>query len=153
MSGIDGRFETRTIRGRAHVLFRVSSEQHQRRAIVGAHSPNHVSCGVARPIPVIPVAHARGLIEEDDDFASAAPHRRRGGALAQERSRKRRDEQQNCRRAQAEQQPVTDSPPPNRLIGNAADEHQRGELDHALALALNEMNQHGDGNRAHADEK
>ena len=52
----------------------------------------------------------------------------------------------------SEQQPVADAPPPDRLVRNLAQEHQRRELDHTLPLALNQMNQHGNGERAKADE-
>ena len=87
---VDGRLEPRSVRRRAHVLFGVAGEQHQRGAIVGAESrARRLPRGLARLSPVIAVAHARRLIEQDDHLARAA---RRGGghrALLEERPRER----------------------------------------------------------------
>ena len=44
-----------------------------------------------------------------------------------------------------QQGPVANASPPHRLIRNLPDEHQRGELDHPLTLALNQVHEDGNG--------
>jgi hypothetical protein len=43
---------------------------------------------------------------------------------------------------------MTDPAPPDRLVRNAPYEHERGEFDDALLLALDQVNQHGYRDRA-----
>ena len=74
-------------------------------------------------------------------------------ALLQERPRERRDDQRDRRRAQQQQQPVADAPPPHRLVRNPPHEHQRRELDDALPLALNQVDQHRNGDGAEAEQE
>ena len=109
--------------------------------------------GVLRARPVIAVAHARRLIEQDDDLARAAADGRGDRALAEERPRERGDDQRDRRGAHQQQRPVADAPPPHRLIRNPPHEHQRRKLDDALLLALNQVDQHRDGDRAEAEQK
>ena len=74
----------------------------------------------------------------------AAARGRGDGTLPHERPRERRHDQRDRRRPHQQQPPMTDPPPPHGLIRNPPDEHQRGKLDDALPLPLNQVNQHGD---------
>ena len=48
---------------------------------------------------------------------------------------------------------VADPPAPDRLIRDLLHEHQRRELDHPLPLALNQVDQHWNGDGAEAEEE
>jgi hypothetical protein len=48
---------------------------------------------------------------------------------------------------------VPDPPAAHRLIGNAAQEHQGRKLDNLFLLALNQMEQHGNGQGGEAGEQ
>ena len=74
-------------------------------------------------------------------------------ALLQERTRERRDDQRDRRRAHQQQRPVADPPPPHRLVRDPAHEHQRRKLDDALLLALNQVDQDRNGDRAEAEQE
>jgi hypothetical protein len=102
---------------------------------------------------MVAVAHAGRLIEQDDDLARAAADRGGDRALVEEGARKGGDDERDRGRAHQQQRPVPDAPAPHRLIRNAAHEHQRRKLDDALLLALNQVNQHRDGDRAEADQE
>ena len=100
--------------------------------------------GVTRPLPVIAVAHARRLVEEDDDFACT---RGRGGGqrpLLEERTGEGEHQQRDRGTTHREQQPMTDTPPPDRLVGNALQEHQRRKQHDTAALALDQVHEHRD---------
>jgi len=102
---------------------------------------------------VIPVAHARRLVEQDDDFACAAAGRRSGRTLPQKRPRERGDDERDGRGAHQQQRPVADAPSADRLVRDAAHEHQRRKLDDVLLLTLNEVNEDGNRDRAQAQEE
>ena len=108
---------------------------------------------VARLRPVVPVPHTRRLIEQNHDIARAAADRSGRRALRQERPRERRHDQRHGRRAQQQQEPMTNPAAPDGLIGNPPYEHQRRKLDDALALALNQVDQHRNGDRAETHEE
>ena len=48
---------------------------------------------------------------------------------------------------------MTDAAAAHGLIRDLADEHQRRELDDALPFALNQVDDHRNGERAEADEE
>ena len=150
---VETRLEPRLVRGGAHVFFGVAREQHQRGAVVARESAHRLPRRFPRALEVIAVAHARRLIEQEDHFAGAAARRHRAGIAPEERPREGEDDQDQGRGAQQQQRPVANAAAPHRLIGNAAHEHQRRELDHALALALNQMDQDRDGEGAERDEE
>ena len=151
--GVDGCVEAHSIRSGAHVLFRVSAKEHERAAVVAAQRADGLVRRVARALPVVAEAHAGRLIEHDDDFARAARDGGGRGSLPQERTRERCHDHENRGRAHHQQQPVTDAPAAHRLIRNAPDEHQRGELDDALAFPLDQMNEYRNRQRGKAEEE
>ena len=86
-------------------------------------------------------------------LVGAAEGRRSGDALPQERPRERGDDERDGRRAQHQERPVPDAPPPHRLVRNPPHEHQRREFDDALLLALNQVDEYRDGDRAQTEQE
>ena len=70
--------------------------------------------------------------------AAAAARRKKGRANAS-------DDQRQRRKAQQQQRPVPDPAAAHRLVGDALQEHQRRKLDDVLPLALDQVNDHRDG--------
>ena len=82
------------------------------------------------------------------------PAARAAAALAGKNGRANaRDDERNRRRAHQQEEPVAKAPAPHRLVRDLLHEHQRRELDHALALALNQVDEHRHGDGAQPDEQ
>jgi hypothetical protein len=75
------------------------------------------------------------------------------GIHTEERPCERRDDQRQRRDTETQQQPVVNATTLHRLVRNPPDEHQRRELDHGLALALDQMDEDRNGDRGQAREK
>ena len=88
-----------------------------------------------------------------DQFPRAAGRGGRERALPEERPGECRDDHRHRRRAHQEQEPVADAAPADRLIRDAAQKHERRELDDRLPLALDQMDDHRDRQSGKADEK
>ena len=154
LRGAQRAFQPSAVGGGADIFLGVAAEEHERRAIGASERADGLSRFVLRALPVIAVAHARRLIEHDHQLASAAERCDLcRGALRKEWACERRDDERNRRGAHQQQEPVTDPPPAHRLIRNLLDEHQRRKFDDPFPLALNQMHEDRDRNRAEADEE
>ena len=71
----------------------------------------------------------------------------------EERPRERGDEQRERRAAQHEQQQMAQLLPAHRSIRNALQEHQRRKLDDDAALAVDQVDDHRNGDRGEAGEE
>ena len=94
---------------------------------------------------MIAVQDAVALVQENDHLARAGACGRVQIVTLQERLRERQDDQGERRQPHHQEEPVVNPPPPYGLVRDALHEHQRREMHHLLLLALNQMDQHGNG--------
>ena len=119
-------------------------EQHQRGPVVRAHAVDRAASRLERALPVVPVAHAVGSIDQNHYFTSPRQRHSRFRRALEQRACESRHEQHDRQTAEREQQPVPYPLPAHGPERDLAYKHQGGERNDVLASALREMDDHGD---------
>ena len=128
-------------------------EQDHRPPVAGVQRVDDVGGQRLRVRPAPAGAHAPGTVQQHHHLPRPAGHGGQGRG-AHERAGEGEEQQEQRGAAQQQQEPVPDPLAAEGPVGHLPQEHQRGELDLVLPLALDHVqdDRHGDGRESEQEE-